>query len=198
VIALVAAAPGAQAARYRGVAYWTYGDKPVALALVKQRLVCARPTRIEAMIDVALGKRPGAARSRQAAPLRAVIAATDIRQDLWAAIVVPPAQADAARQAGFELVGVSVGATLSDRLAIEVKALTATEASAQVLDDQLAGVLPKVTQGLSGIGLDGAAGTVQIDRDGANVRATISLTEAEIRTVVDVVGGAIGMAFGAP
>jgi hypothetical protein len=39
---------------------------------------------------------------------------------------------------------------------------------------------------------------VQIDRDGGNVRATISLTEAEIRTVVDVVGGAIGMAFGAP
>jgi hypothetical protein len=189
--------PKVKVAAYHGVTYWQNGE--AAMALVQKRLFMAKPGWIETAIDLALGKAKSAARSPKSAALRAVIAATDVRQDVWAALVLPAEVADPARAQGLDLQGVSFGATLSSSLALEIKVLSATDASAARLLDQINAALPQLTPALGTMGLAATAKTLQIDKDGAAVRLAMTLTKAEIETLAQLLQSTLGgMSFGGP
>jgi hypothetical protein len=193
IIDLIAKQPDAKPTRYHGVTY--FGDAKGAIAIVQKRLFFAKAGHIERAIDLALGKVKGAARSTKAAALRSVIAATDTRQDVWAAIVVPAAQAQTIKDAGIDVQGLSIGATLSADVALEAKVLTANDASATTLVTQASTAMPQLTQGLAGMGLASAAKSIQIDREGSTVRLAVTLTEHEIQLILNLAGG---MNFGGP
>lgn len=190
VAELFAKDPKAKAATYHGVTYWQNGE--ASLALIGKRVFLAKPGYIDRTIDLALGKAKNAARSPKGAALRAVIATTDVRQDVWAAVVMPADAAAMAKAQGIELQGMSLGVTLSSSLALEVKVLNATDASATALLKQINLALPQVTPALSTMGLAAAAKTLQIDKDGAAIRLAITLTEGEIKTLAQLLQSTLG------
>jgi hypothetical protein len=194
---LLAKSPNTTAAAYHGVTYWKSGD--AAAAIIDKRLYFAKATGIERSIDLALGKRKSAAKSAKAATLRAVIAATDTRHDVWAAMVLPPEVSASVRSSGIEMTGVSIGASLSTTLGLEVKILNANEASASTLATQINAALPQVLPALGNIGLSAAAKTLVIDHDGVAVRATMTLTRSELTTLWQLMKGTLGsLTFGGP
>lgn len=189
--------PKAKPATYHGVTYWQNGE--ASLALIGKRIFLAKPGYIDRTIDLALGKSKTAARSPKGAPLRAVIATTDVRQDVWAAVVMPADAAAMAKAQGIELQGMSLGATMSSSLALEVKVVNATDASATALLNQINLALPQVTPALSSMGLAAAAKTLQIDKDGAAIRLAMTLTEGEIKTLAQLLQSTLGgMSLGGP
>src|SRR5579862_2864117 len=124
----IAKDPKTTATKYHGVTYWTNGTG--SYALVDKRLYLADPPSIERAIDLALGKVKSAAKSSKTATLRAVIAATDTRNDVWAAVVLPPEESASMKAQGIELTGISIAGSLSDSLGLDVRILNATDASA--------------------------------------------------------------------
>jgi hypothetical protein len=194
IVDLISKDPKSTAAKYHGVTYWTSGDG--AIAFVDKRLYFARPAHIERTIDLALGKVKGAAKSAKAATLRAVIAATDTRNDVWAAMVMPADAAKSMKASGLEVTGVSLGASLSTTLGLEVKILNANDASAAAMLTQITNALPQLGPALGNIGLAAAAKSLQVDRDGLSVRMTITLTRAELVTLWTLVKGSLGGALG--
>jgi hypothetical protein len=192
-----AKAGAVQVQKYHGVKYWTSGDG--AFAVVHKRLVVAKPAGIHHAIDLALGRGRNAARSSKARALRAVISATDTRHHLWAAAVLPPeASAQAKAAAGVDMKGVSFGATLTSSLRLEVRILTGDAKSAAKAVGLINTQLPALTQQLSQMGLGGAAKTISITSDGATIKATVSLTEGEIRSLAGLLGGLTGLGGGTP
>ena len=185
----VAKSPASKATRYHGVTYYTGGG--AALAYIDKRLFFARPDYIEATIDLALGKAKNAAKSAKATTLRAVIAATDTRNDVWAAVVLPPEESASMKAQGIELTGISIAGSLSDALGLDVRILNATDASATAMLDQIQKAMPQVGPALGNIGLSAAAKSLQIDRDGLAVKLTMTLTRAEIDTLWALVKGSI-------
>ena len=197
VVELFSKDPKAKATTYHGVILWQNNE--AAIALVQKRLFLAKPGYIDRTIDLALGKVKSAAKSPKGAPLRAVIATTDTRQDLWAAVVLPADAAATAKASGLDVQGVSMGATLSSSLALEIKLLNATDASATTMLKQINQALPQLSQAFGSMGLSAAAQTLQLDRDGPAVRLAITLTEEEIGTLAGLMQGAFGgLNFGGP
>ncbi|HTJ41726.1 MAG TPA: hypothetical protein VL463_06500 [Kofleriaceae bacterium] len=190
VLELFSKDPSSKAKSYHGVMFWQNTD--AAMALVQKRLFLAKPGYIDRTIDLALGKSKSAAKSPKGAPLRALIATTDTRQDLWAAVVMPADAAATAKASGLDVQGISIGATLSTELALEIKMLNATDASAITMLKQINQALPQLTPALSNMGLSAAAKSLQIDRDGAAVRLAITLTESELQTLAGLLQGAFG------
>ena len=194
---LIKKAPSVKAASYHGVTW--LGDSDGAIAIIAKRLVFAKPDHIERAIDLALGKAKNAAKSAKAAALRAIIATTDTRQDVWAAVVMPPDVVAKAKAAGTELTGASIGATLSADLALDLKVLTASEAAATKLKTGIDQMVPMLTSELQKIGLTAAAKSLIVDKDGPTIHASITVTEAELKSLVAMMGGALGgMNFGGP
>jgi len=178
--------------KYRGVKYWSAGDG--AFAVIHKRLFIAKPANMHHAIDLAQGRGRNAARSAKAATLRAVIAATDTRHHVWAAAVLPPeASKEAKAAAGIEMKGVSFGATLSSSLRLEVRILVGDAASATKAVGLINTQLPAVTQQLGQMGLASAAKSVSVVADGATIKASVSLTEAEIKSLIALLGGLGGV-----
>ena len=94
--------------------------------------------------------------------------------------------------------GISFGVTVTGSLSIEVRILTGDAKSAAKAVGLINTQLPALTQQLSQMGLAGAAKTVSITSDGATIKATVSLTEAEIRSLVGLLGGLAGLGGGTP
>jgi hypothetical protein len=194
---LIAKDPNAKATKYHGVTY--YGNADGSIALIAKRLIFAKPQHIERAIDLALGKLKNASKSPKAAALRGVIAATDTRHDVWAAMVAPPELVTMGKQQGFDLEGISLGASLSSSLAIEVKIVNGSDASATAMLDQLNKVLPQVVPALGNLGLQAAAKTLTIDKDGPVVRGAITLTQAELASLAGLLQSSLGgLNFGGP
>ena len=194
---LIAKDPNAKATKYHGVTY--YGNADGSIALIQKRLVFAKPQHIERAIDLALGKLKNASKSPKAAGLRAVIAATDTRHDVWAAMVAPPELIEMGKQQGLDLEGLSLGASLSSSLTVEIKIVNGSDAAATSMLDQLQKVLPQVTPALGNLGLSAAAKTLTVDKDGPIVRAAITLTQAELTTLAGLLQSSLGgMTFGGP
>jgi hypothetical protein len=191
---LISRDPKSKATKYHGVTTWGSGDG--AIALVKKRMFFAKPSHIERAIDLALGKIKGAAKSPKGASLRAVISATDTRHDLWAAMVMPASANAMAKAQGIELQGVSMGASLSTDLALELKIINTSEASATTMLKELEKALPQLTPMLGNMGLATAAKTLQIDKDGATVRLAMTITQDELKTLATFLGATLGGALG--
>jgi hypothetical protein len=197
IAALIAKAPEAKATTYHGVTY--YGNADGSIALVGKKLVFAKPEHIERAIDLALGKLKNASKSPKAAALRAVIAATDTRHDVWAAVVIPPDLDATAKAQGLDLEGISLGASLSSSLSVELKVVNGTDASATTMLGQINLVLPQLGPALGNLGLGAAAKTLTVDKDGAIVRMAITLSEAELSTIAALVQSSLGSSlFGGP
>jgi hypothetical protein len=198
LVDLVAKDPTMTATKYHGVTYWSSGTTG-AVAVVDKRLLFSKPEHIERTIDLALGKLKSAAKSAKAATLRAVIAATDTRNDVWAAMVMPPDVNASMKASGMEITGVSLGASLSTTLGLEVKILNTSDASAQTMLAQITNGLPQLVPALGNIGLTAAAKSLQVDRDGVAVRMTMTLTRAELVTLWTLVKGSLGnLGIGGP
>lgn len=180
--------------KFHGITYWTGGTEDYALAVVQRRLLLTRTPQVEHAIDLALGKAKSAARSPRAAGLRAAVAATDTRHALWAAVVMP---ADASRQLapmGVTMQGLSMAATLTTGIDVELKIITASEQEATTAANLVSQQQQAMTQGLAGVGLGGAAQALVIDHSGPVLRLATSLTEQELHTVLALAG--VGGTYG--
>jgi hypothetical protein len=77
--------------------------------------------------------------------------------------------------------------------------ITASEAAATKLKAGIDQMVPMVTGELQKIGLGAAAKSLAVDKDGPTIHASITVTEAELKTLVQMMGGALGgMNFGGP
>jgi hypothetical protein len=169
---------------YHGVTYLS--DKKGAIAAVdKHHLILARPDHIEAAIDVALGKRPSAAKSAAAQTLRDAVAATDTRHDVWMVMVPWDAVSAPLHGQGMDVTSLSIAAGISDALVLDASITCADAESARKL---LAIALDKdkgmVVSGLQRLGLAGAIKTYEASRDGAVDHASTTLTQDDLGLLV--------------
>jgi hypothetical protein len=181
LVDLAAKDPKIRTGTYHGVPYWIDGG--TAVALWQKRIIMTKTASIERAIDIALGKVKSAAKSSKTAALRAVIATADTRHQLWAAAAIPPEAATAGKQLGIEMTGVSLGASVATDLALDLDLLNASEASATAMVAQVQQALPQVELALAGTGLAASAKTLQIDREGAEVRATMTIVGGELDAI---------------
>jgi hypothetical protein len=161
-------------ATYHGVTYWA--APTVAVAIVDHRLIYCRPELIEHALDVALGRQTSAAKAATAQPLRDAVAATDTRHDVWIAIV-PPAKLVAKMHAkGVDVTSISIAASVSDVLAVEVVVQTPDEDAARKAFADPTGVV----SALEHLGLTDAAKSYDARLDGPTVHLAVTFTEAEL------------------
>ncbi|MCA9673950.1 MAG: hypothetical protein H6709_24050 [Kofleriaceae bacterium] len=169
-----------------GVAY--YEGPTVALALVDQRLLVATTSAMPALIDHARKKqrRTSLATSTAGAAMRAAIAGTDTRHDLWLAAEVP---ATMARQAGaFAPQWLSLGVTFGADLVVQVRARFGDADTAASLVALAAAQLDQVRQSMRSAGLAGAADSLTIEAEKELVEARVTLSEAEATTLTGLIG----------
>jgi hypothetical protein len=189
--ALTPARPAAAASgTFDGVAFTTTTD--ASFAVVGGRLIVTTPpgrAGIEPAIAAARGRDGLAARSSRSARLRAVIDATDRRQHLWVATVLPADTFASLHAAGVAAPGLSIGVTFAARARLDVRAVAADAAGAAAVERAIRGQLRELHAWLTKGGLGHAARTVRITRRGRAVRATATLSAAELTALATAVVG---------
>ena len=185
----LAALPGATKTTYSGVDIYSHNDTDAAF--IGDRLFFAKKGKMKAAIDVALNKGKGKGKnlavSKKAKGLRDAIAATDTTADLWATVLVPSKnQTDMKKDQGMVAKTVSVGVNFTADLGLGLKVLTDADASAAKAVAMVQSQLPQVTQGAGAIGLTKAAKSLTIVQDGAAVKIGLTLSEAELMSLMNL------------
>lgn len=195
----VATAPGVKASRYQGVTVWAKDDTETAF--IGDRLFFTKKGKMKAVIDVALGKGKGkgknVAASKKAAKIRAAIAATDTTADLWVAVLVPEKNQKDMAKDGMSVVSVSIGANFTADLGIGLRLDASSEDAARKMVGLIQGQLGQLTAALGQLGLTKAAKSLAVSADKAAVKASVTITGAEIDTLVKM-AGAFGGGGGTP
>jgi hypothetical protein len=177
---------GRREQKHGKVSYWV--DDETGAVLIGKRLVVAPVAAMPAVIELMSGKAT-APRLGKAAPLRAVIAATDTRHHVWVASVFAGELRQKAADLAADAVGFALGASIGKGLGLEARLLYASEASATTSADQVRAALPQATAALAAFGFSSAVASVSIDREGNAVRVTASMTADELamlRGVLDL------------
>ena len=131
-------------------------------------------------------RRTSLATSTAGAAMRAAIAGTDTRHDLWLAAEVP---ATMARQAGaFAPQWLSLGVTFGADLVVQVRARFGDADTAASLVALAAAQLDQVRQSMRSAGLAGAADSLTIEAEKELVEARVTLSEAEATTLTGLIG----------
>ena len=167
--------------RHRGVTYWTYGEREIAM--IGKRLVVTDAGAMDGVIDRAKKKsKKSLTRSSKAAGLRATIAATDTRHDIWMAAgsgVLP----------GIDSPGISFGLSLATDVAVEVRLLNKDAAAATTLGDLVNAGLDQIRQQLGQFGLSGFADSLAVDVDGDVVELAATLPGDELASMLALARG---------
>ncbi len=190
--------PDAVKTAYQGVDIYT--NKDTDAAFIGDRIFFAKKGKMKAEIDLVLGKGKGkgknVAASKKAKALRDAIAATDTTADLWATILVPAKnQADMKKDQGMVAKTISMGINFTADLGLAMKLGTDAEASAGKLVGMVQAQLPQISQGAGAIGLTKAAKSLTVTQDGAAVKMALTLSEAELMSLVNLAkqfGGGMG------
>lgn len=195
----LAALPNATKTSYSGVDIYSHNDTDAAF--IGDRLFFAKKGKMKAAIDVALGKGKGKgkniAASKKAKALRDAIAATDTTADLWATVLIPAKnQTDMKKEQGMVAKTVSLGVNFTADLGLALKVGTDADASASKAVGMIQAQLPQVVQMAGGIGLTKAAKSITVVADGPAMKMGLTLTEAELMSLVNLAQQFGGMAGG--
>lgn len=189
--------PGATKSAYGGVTIYT--NKDTDAAFVGDRLFFAKKGKMKLALDIAANKGKGkgknVAASKKAKAMRDAIAAADTSADTWAAIVLPAKNQADAKKAGLSAKTVALGVNYSADLAIGLRVATESEADATKMVGMIQSQLPQVVSALDSIGLKKASKSVTIGQDAANVKMAVTVTEAELTTIMGLAksfGGSMG------
>ena len=188
--------PDAVKTSYQGIDIYTHKDTDAAV--IDNRIFFAKKGKMKGEIDVARNKGKGKGKnlavSKKAKALRDAVTATDTKAHLWATIMVPAKnQADMKAQ-GMVAKTVSLGINFTADLAMAMKIGTDAEASAAKVVAMVQAQLPQITQAAGSIGLAKAGKSFTVAQDKALVNMSLTLTEAELLSLVNMAKqfGAIG------
>ncbi|MCE9574151.1 MAG: hypothetical protein K8W52_13475 [Deltaproteobacteria bacterium] len=194
----LASLPDVKTSTYQGVTI--YASKDSEAAMIDNRLFFAKSGQLKGEIDVVLGKGAGkghnVAASKKAKALRDAIAATDTTADMWATVLVPAKSQSNAQMPGVVAKTVSFGVNLTADLAIALKVGTNSAAAAKKAVETFQGQLVQVTQMMGQFGLSAAAKSILVVNEGVYLKMGVTVSEAEINTIMGMAKGMMGGAGG--
>lgn len=180
--------PDATKATYQGIDIYTRKDTDAAI--IDGRIFFVKAGKMKGEIDLALNKGKGkgknAAVSKKAKALRDAVAATDTKADAWATILVPAKNQAEMKAQGMVAKTVSLGVNFTADLAMAMRLGTDAEASAAKLVGMVQAQLPQISQAAGSIGLSKAAKSFTVGQDKALVNISLTLTEAELMSLVNL------------
>lgn len=196
----LATVPGVKASKYLGTTIYSKEDTDVAM--VGDRLFFTKVGKMKGAIDIALGKGKGKGQnvvdSKKGAPLRAAVKATDTTADLWMTVLIPEkAKADMKKDKGMSANVVSIGVNFTADIKTALRIVTDSAASAANVVTMAQGQLAQVAQMAGTFGLAKAAKSLLVSQDAANVNISLTLTEAELQSLMKL-GGLAGAAAASP
>jgi hypothetical protein len=168
------------AKKHRGVAYWIHDDS--AVFWVGKRLAFARADRVTAAIDRWKKKASSMVKGADAADLRAAIAMTDTRNDLWIAVTTDLLVAQGMPDTGLE--AVSLAATASKDVGVEVRARAGAADVAAEMEKTIGAFLPQLQDAMKGFGLAKTAQSVRIDRDDLVLSVAATIPAGELAALI--------------
>jgi hypothetical protein len=188
--AKLATMPDTKTSKYLGTTIYTKSDSDVAV--FNGRLFFARAGKMKAALDIAAnkgrGKGKNAADSPKGKKLRDAIGKTDTSADMWMTVLIPEkAKADMKSQ-GMTADVVAVGVNFTADIATALKIVTDSEATAQKAVGMIQGQLAQVSQMAGTIGLSKAAKSLLVSQDKAAVNISVTLTEAELTSIMNLAG----------
>ncbi len=191
--------PDARKTSYKGVDIYTNDDTDAAF--VGDRLFFTRKGKMKAQIDLAQGKAKAKsiAGSGKARDLRAALASTDTSADLWMTVLIPVENRKDITTQVPDLVinSVSGGLNFTKDLAIGLRIDSSNENGARKAIEMINGGLAQATSTMGTIGLSKAAKSITVAQDKAAIKVGMTLTEAEINSLMGL-AGMFGGGGGAP
>ena len=180
--------PDAKKSTYKAIDIYTANDTDAAF--VGDRLFFTKKGQMKAQIDLAQGKAKAKsiAGSSKAKKLRAALATTDTTADLWMAVLVPEKNKKDMSGAGIVANSVSGGMNFSANLALAVRVDSNSEDGAKKAVEMIQGQLSQAVGTLSQIGLSKAAKSITVVQEKAAFKVAITLTEAEINSLIAMAG----------
>lgn len=182
--------PEAKKSTYKGVDIYTNDDTDAAF--VGDRLFFTRKGKMKAQIDLAQGRAKGKSitGSGKAKDLRTALAATDTSADLWMTVLIPAEnRKDITTQVPDLVVNsVSGGLNFTKDLAIALRINSANENGAKKAIEMINGGLAQATSTMGTIGLSKAAKSITVAQDKASIKVGMTLTEAEINSLMGLAG----------
>ena len=193
----LASVKGVKASVYKGTTIWSKDDTDVAV--YGDRLFFTKVGKMKGALDLAAGKAKGksVADSPKAKKLRTALAGTDTSADLWMTVLVPEsAKKDMSKDQGMTAETVSVGVNFTADIATALKIVTDSDASAGKAVTMMQAQLAQVGQFAGQMGLGKAAKSLLVSQDKAAVNISLTLTEAELQSLLNLagLGGATGPA----
>lgn len=198
--AKLATMPDTKTSKYQGVTIYTKGDSDVAV--LADRLYFTKANKMKGEIDLVMGKGKFKSLNAQASPkaakLRDGIAKTDTNADLWLTVLVPDkAKADMKAQ-GMSADVVAVGVNFTADISTALKIITDSEATAQKAVAMIQGQLAQVSQAAGTFGLAKAAKSLMVSQDKTAVNISVTISEAELNSIMNLAGVSAGAATPPP
>lgn len=175
--------------KYRGIEVLSREDTDAAF--VGQRLYFTKKGMMNAALDVALGKGKikSAAQSPKAKLLRAAIASTNTKSDVWMVIMIPDKDKTTMTQSGLAVDSMSVAVKLASDLAAVVRLNAASDAEAAKGVSLFQTIMPTLKSSMGGIGLQQSAKTITLTQDKAAIQVTGTLSAGELSSLIAMAQG---------
>lgn len=155
------------------------------LSLIDGKLVLAKTGHMKEVIARAKGKSKATLAAGAAAKeLRDTIKLAPTKSHVWGAVVLPAQDRAKTVASQMPVNAVSFGFKFSSDLEGGLRLETPSEESAKTSTQLITGALPQVKMMMGGIGLDVAAGTIVLAQDKAAIKASIKLTQTEIKSLL--------------
>ncbi|HVK77630.1 MAG TPA: hypothetical protein VM734_30205 [Kofleriaceae bacterium] len=180
--------PGAKKSTYAGVDIYSNDDTDAAF--VGDRLFFTGKGKLKGVLDVALGKKKNAsvATSPKAKKLRDAIATTDTSADAWLTVLIPDKDKKEMAQNDLVADSIAAGANFTKDLGLLLRINSTSEDAAAKAVGMIQGSLGQATSTLGTIGLGKAAKSIQVSQDKASIKMAITLTEAELDSLLSLAG----------
>ncbi len=174
----------------QGVDVWSFGD--TSLLFVDKKLIVCSQELVAAVVETAKGKRGNVKASKKAKALRAAVAVTDLRGDVWAAALGK--ELSTSLPVSGSLAWMSLSMATSKGVAVEAKAATDSEATAAGLVAWTTEQLPMAKQLMSSQGFAAAADSIEVKNTGSVAGVTVVLTDGEMGKVLSYLSRQAGTA----
>jgi hypothetical protein len=169
--------------KHRGVRYWVRND--TAVFWVGKRLAFTQAARAKATIDRWKKKSTRTlAKGTGAADLRAAIAMTDTRNDVWMAIGGEMLADKGVPGAALE--AVSVAASLESDLVVQLRGRMTDADQAAAFEQQITTNLTQAQDALKMLGMAETAKSLQFDRDDLVFSIGVTMPPAELTALMTV------------
>lgn len=153
-------------------------------ALIDNKLFFTKKGQMSGVISMAKGTSKGNLASGSGGKeLRETIKKASTKSHVWGAVVLPQKDRDKTSSAMMPIDAVSFAFKLASDVEGGLRLETPSEASAESTTKLLVGALPQIRMVMGGIGLDVAAGTIQVAQDKSAINARIKVSQTELKTL---------------